>query len=431
MKKVLIITYYWPPAGGPAIQRVLKFVKYLPSFGWQPVILTVQNGEYPAIDNNFETDIPKECIVYKTPALEPISFYKKFIGLGNEEKIPTAVLAEKKQNWKKRIANWIRLNLFIPDAKIGWKYHATKKGNQIIQEHKPDLIFSSSPPPTVHLIAKYLAKKNDIKWVADFRDPWTDIYYYDSLKKSNFALYLDKKLESSVFNYDNLICTVSNSLAELFYYKYQRNDIEIIPNGFDTDDFKDFDNINRFEKFTIVYAGSLNSQQNPTNLWQALENLIETNKQFADDFQLLFMGNFSKEIIQSIHKHNLFSYFTNQGYVDHLQALKNLKRSHIKLLVIPNTRNNRGIITGKFFEYLAIGGFIVGIGPKDSDAAIILKGVGAGSFHNYDDDLTSTLLSQYSKWKNGEYDETNPEKLNKFSRKSLTQKLSNIFNDLT
>jgi hypothetical protein len=158
MKKVLIITYYWPPAGGPGVQRVLKFAKYLPEFGWQPLVLTVKNGEYPAYDKSLKNDIPPECKVYTTKSIEPFKLYKKFTGMAENEAIPVATLTENKKNWKKRLAYWIRLNLFIPDAKIGWIPFAVKAGKKIIQEEKPDIILSSSPPPTVHLIAKKLAK---------------------------------------------------------------------------------------------------------------------------------------------------------------------------------------------------------------------------------------------------------------------------------
>ena len=162
MKKVLIVTYFWPPAGGPGVQRILKFVKYLPDFGWQPIILTVEKGEFPAIDKTLEKNIPSNCKVYKTKSLEPFNLYKKFVGLNSNENIPTAVLADSKASIKNRIANWIRLNLFIPDAKIGWKFYAVKEGLKIIMRENPSLIFSTSPPPTVHLIAKNLSNKNSV-----------------------------------------------------------------------------------------------------------------------------------------------------------------------------------------------------------------------------------------------------------------------------
>ncbi|MCK4715587.1 MAG: glycosyltransferase, partial [Candidatus Marinimicrobia bacterium] len=219
MKKVLIITYYWPPAGGPGVQRVLKFAKYLPEFGWQPIILTVKNGEYPAIDNSLQKEIPANCKVYNTFSIEPNFVYKKFTGMGSDEKIPTAVLAAENTNWKKRLANWIRLNLFIPDAKIGWIPFAVRKGKKIIKAEKPDIIFSSSPPPTVHLIARKLAKWSGIKWVADFRDPWTDIYHYNDVKRSAWSLNRDKDKEKEIVTSADEIITVSQNVAELLNEK--------------------------------------------------------------------------------------------------------------------------------------------------------------------------------------------------------------------
>jgi hypothetical protein len=281
MKKVLIITYYWPPAGGPGVQRILKFAKYLPDFGWQPIILTVKNGEYPAIDESLINEIPNNCRVFKTNSIEPNNLYKKLIGIKSNQNIPVAVLAEKHQSLKKKIANRIRLNLFIPDAKIGWKPFAVKKSKQIINEFNPDLIFSSSPPPTVHLIAKSLKKYSNLKWVADLRDPWTDIYYYHNLKKSKISTRLDKNLELSVFKSADLLCTVSKDLANIFAGKKPGLDIKIITNGFDPDDLPDISLKEKYKKFTIAYAGKLNVQQNPNNLWQVLQKLINTNKQFS------------------------------------------------------------------------------------------------------------------------------------------------------
>jgi len=309
MKKVLIITYYWPPAGGPGIQRILKFAKYLPEFGWEPIILTVKNGEYPAIDESLLNEIPENCKVYATNSIEPNNLYRKLIGLKSNQKIPIAVLAEKNINRKKKVANWIRLNLFIPDAKIFWKPFAIKMGRQIINELKPDLIFSSSPPPTVHLIAKSLKKHSGIKWVADLRDPWIDIYYYDNLKKNKISTRLDKQFELSVLNNADELCTVSQDLVNIFKSKNNKLNIEIITNGFDPDDFSDLPQQDKFKKFTIAYAGKLNNQQNPVNLWKALQKLTNDFKDFSNDLQLVFMGNFVDEIHNSIKNYNLSSFF--------------------------------------------------------------------------------------------------------------------------
>jgi glycosyltransferase involved in cell wall biosynthesis len=430
MKKVLIVTYYWPPAGGPGVQRVLKFAKYLPEFGWQPIILTVQDGEYPAIDESLVKEVPQDCDVFRTNSIEPNSIYKKITGIKKDQKIPVAILAEKNLNWIKKISNWIRLNVFIPDAKIGWKPFAVNKGKQIINELKPDLIFSSSPPPTVHLIAKSLKQYSNLKWVADLRDPWTDIYYYHNLKKSKISTQLDMNLELSVFKTADQLCTVSKDLVNIFKNKKPDIDINIITNGYDPEDLPKIRNNEKYNKFTIAYAGKLNNQQNPINLWRALQNLINKNDSFAQEFQIVFMGNFSETIHKSIKEYNLSSHLNDLGYVSHNIALKNLLKSYIKLLIIPDTNNNKGIITGKLFECLATEGFVLGLGSKDGDAAKILDETKAGQMFEYSDDLEQKILLLYEEWKAGIKLEIDRTKIEKYTRKNLTKDLANIFDQL-
>jgi len=428
MKKVLIITYYWPPAGGPGVQRVLKFAKYLPQFGWQPIILTVKNGEYPAIDTTLQKDIPEICKVYKTNSLEPNQLYKKFIGLKKTDKIPTAVITERKPNWKKRVANWVRLNLFIPDAKIGWMPIAVRKGLKIIDELNPDLIFSSSPPPTVHLIAKSLSKKSGLPWIADFRDPWTDIYYYDNIKKSFHARFLERKLEKKVLENCDTVITVSNSLSKLFSAKSDKKiDVKIISNGYDLSDLKASNKGKENNKFIIAYAGKLNEQQNPQNLWEALSNLIKTKKNFAQHFQLLFMGKFSISIYNSIENTSLNSYFSDLGYLDHAAMLDNLKQAAVLLLIIPNTKKNQGILTGKVFEYIGLQKNILGIGPKDGDVAKILQQTGVGQVFDYEDSLEEIIYRNFLNWKNQKQFKNNHAEVEKYDRKVLTKELSRLF----
>ncbi len=433
MKKVLIITYYWPPAGGPGVQRVLKFAKYLPELGWQPIILTVQNGEYPAYDESLFSDIPKECKVYKTPAIEPFSLYKKFTGMSSDEAIPVATLAEKKTSWKKKLAHWIRLNLFIPDAKIGWIPFAVKAGKHIIRNEKPNIIFSSSPPPTVHLIAKNLAKWSGIKWGVDFRDPWTDVYHYDKIKGRKFSKFHEKKLEYGVLNRADKLMTVSKNVANLLEMrKKTKSQIDIIPNGYDKADFCNFDKNQRFDKFTITYAGKMNMQQNPTNLWKALGNLVRTKQKFAQDFQILFMGNIASEIIKEIKTNDLENNLKILGYINHIKMIENLIKSHILLLTIPNTKDNEGIVTGKLFEYIATEKFILGIGPKYGDAAKILHQTNTGKMFEFNeiDEIKREIEKQYENWEKGIKAEVNKNEIEKYSRRKLTCKLTEIFDSI-
>lgn len=431
MKKVLIITYYWPPAGGPGVQRVLKFAKYLPEFGWQPIILTVKKGEYPAIDETLADDIPENCKVYKTKSLEPNFLYKKFTGMDSDMSVPVAVLAEKDVNWKKKIANWIRLNLFIPDAKIGWIPFAVKQGKEIIKKEKPDIIFSSSPPPTVHLIAMKLAKWSGIKWVADFRDPWTKIYHYNRSKKNKYSLLLDKKFEQQVVNSADNLVTVSNNIPSLLRHDSKKN-FAIIPNGYDEDDFLGLNILEKFDKFTMAYAGKMNNQQNPRNLWIALKQLKESNSNFAENFQILFMGNIAPDVIKEIKKYKLDSYCKFTGHIEHKNMIENILKSDVLLLLIPDTQDNKGIVTGKIFEYMRAGNFILGIGPKNGDAAKILDDTKTGKMFEYEDmeGIKKEIKRVFENWQKGTRSEVNKEEIEKYSRRKLTHKLTEIFDSL-
>ena len=428
LKKVLIITYYWPPAGGPGVQRVLKFAKYLPEFGWQPIILTVENGEYPAIDISLQDDIPSSCQVHKTFSLEPNLFYKKFTGMVVDEKIPTAVLAAESTNWKKRLANWIRLNLFIPDAKIGWIPFAVRKGKKIIKAEKPDIIFSSSPPPTVHLIAHKLAKWSGIKWVADFRDPWTDIYHYNDVKRSAWSLNRDKDKEKEIVTTAGEIITVSQNVAELLNEKTtNQREIYIIPNGYDEADFIDLGEETTFDKFTIAYAGKMNIQQNPVKLWQDIGELVRSNKKFAENFQLIFIGKIVNEVFKQLNTQGLENYYKYLGYLNHDVMLKKMMNSNILLLIIPDTTRNKGIVTGKLFEYIAMRNYVLGVGPVDGDAAKILNETQCGNMISYNGDFVAELMAQFQNWLKKKKLSVNMDKIEQYSRQNQTLSLSNIF----
>jgi glycosyltransferase involved in cell wall biosynthesis len=428
-KKVLIITYYWPPAGGPGVQRVLKFAKYLPEFGWQPIILTVKHGEYPAIDETLSAEIPSDCIVYKTVSLEPTSIYKTFLGLNRNQPLPTAVLSQAGGSWKKRLAHWIRLNLFIPDAKIGWLPLAVKHGKKIIRQYQPDIIFSSSPPPTVNLIAQRLAKWSGLKWVADFRDPWTDIYYLDLAAKNAIVKKIEKRLEKAVLNAADQVTTVSEDLA--FQFKQgikNQQKFSIIPNGYDEEDFVNIKREIQRDKFIIAYSGKMTIQQNPKNLWKALQKLTETMPAFAKDFRFHLIGKMSPEILADIKENNLLNFLIDKGYMAHRDALQSLASAAILLLVIPRSRSNKGILTGKLFEYLALQRFILNIGPKDGDAAKIIRNAKCGNTYDFEDELQDVILQLYNNWQANISFEPDKQSINCFTRRNIAKELAGIFN---
>ena len=437
MKKVLIITYYWPPAGGPGVQRVLKFAKYLPEFGWQPIILTVKKGEYPAIDETLEKDVPDCCKVYKTNSIEPNFLYKKFTGMKPDEKIPVAVLAEKSQNWKKKLANWVRLNIFIPDAKIGWFPFAVKKGKEIIKKEKPNIIFSSSPPPTVHLIAKKLAKWSKIKWVADFRDPWTEIHYYENQERIKISQKLDSKYEKEVLNNASVITSISQLYIEDdFAKKVSSKKCINIPNGYDESDFSNFSHKRTqkdTKKFVIMHLGAVGQERNPTNLFKAIKVLASSGKINTKKFSLVFVGNIDSSVKTSIEEYEISEFVEMVSYLPHNEALEYTQQASIMLLLVTQSERNRRILPGKTFEYMRTGKPILALGPIDGEVARIITHTNTGTVISYDNfgKIYNSLLSFYSLWEKGmlkKYGLIN--KILLYSRENLTKKLVSVFEDI-
>ncbi|VAX16056.1 TPR/glycosyl transferase domain protein [hydrothermal vent metagenome] len=429
MKKVLIITYYWPPAGGAGVQRALKFVKYLPQFGWEPIVLTVENPDSPTEDLSLLGDIPKECKVYKTRSFEPFDIYKKFMGKKSDEKIPGDILLQTGNvSLKDKLAKWVRVNLFIPDAKIGWKKYAVKKGVEIIEDENIDLIFTTSPPQTTALIGRKLSKLTGVKWVADFRDPWMEIVYYQNLNRSRITKTIDSSLESKVMNDANTIVTISEDMSRLLKEKAKSQNIVVIPNGFDETDFDPVE-FTKNDKFTIAYTGSMSKDRVPYPFINALKKMI-----YGDgirNIQMKFAGKFCPEFYEAIKNENLTEFFIIQDFVPHKESTKILQSANALLLVIDNVPNNKGFLTGKLFEYMGCRKPIFAIGPVDGDANRIIKETDCGTMIDYADNegAYKSLRMMYNSWENDSIDyKFNVEG---FSREHLTKKLTEIFEEIT
>ncbi len=435
MKKVLIVTYYWPPAGGPGVQRVLKFVKFLPKLGWEPIVLTVRNGEYPAIDETLAKNIPEGCKVFKSEIWEPASAYKKFMGMKSGEKIPTAVLADETPSLKKKIASIVRLNLFVPDAKIGWINNAVKTGKEIIRTEKPDLIFSSSPPPTVHLIARRLAKYSKLKWIADFRDPWTDIHYYENQPRLSVVKAFDRMLEKKVLTEADRISCISKLDIDLdFGKKTNPGKCCNIPNGYDEEDFSelklDEKNDNRFE---MLHLGAVNKERVPHKLLRALKTLNEEGVILEKLFQLKFVGKTEEVLKQEVEQLGINDLVKFVSYVPHSEALKHIESASVMLLLVTQSDKNKRILPGKTFEYIRTGREILALGPTDGEVARIINSTKTGKMIDYSDetDLYEFVKTRFLKWKNGDYSfERNVETILEYSRENLTKKLIEQFESL-
>ena len=425
MNKVLIITYYWPPSGGPGVQRALKFAKYLRNYGWEPIIYTPENAEFPAIDKSFEKDIPPNITILKQPIIEPYSFYKFFTGQKKDNKIKPVFIAEKnKLVLSQKIALWIRGNLFIPDARKFWIKPSVKYLSKYLSENKVDAIISTGPPHSVHLIALQLHEKFNLPWVADFRDPWTKIYFYPDLMLTPWADAKHHRLEKKVLTTASSVVTIGNTMKQEFEDIVKR-DIVVITNGYDEDDFHSTKNIELDKKFSIVYIGTLIRDPKPFILWQALSDLVKEDKQFAIDLEIKLIGKIDAYVVKDIEDSNLNNYLTLMDYVPHEQVSKLQQQAQVLLMKVYDSGVAKGIITGKLFEYLTAKRPILLIGPEDGDAAKVINTTKTGVVNNFTDvdGLKKKILAFYNQYKTGTL-KVNPVGIEQYSRKNLTRKLA-------
>jgi glycosyltransferase involved in cell wall biosynthesis len=423
MKKVLIITYYWPPSGGAGVQRWLKFVKYLPQYGWQPVVYTPENPEAPVNDHSLMKDIPEGIEVIKTKVWEPYAVYKKFVGMKKSDKINAGFLSEKKKpSLAEKIAVWIRGNLFIPDARKFWIKPSIKYLEKYLAENPVDAIVSTGPPHSMHLIALGIKEKLNIPWLADFRDPWTKIDFYNELKLTCRADKKHHQLEKKVLQQADKVIVVSNGMKRSFNQLFSR-DYDVITNGFDDDDV--FPQLEQnHEKFIISHIGSLTKSRNPFVLWKSLQELIAENHDVKNTIQIKLVGQVDYSVKKSIEEHGLMNYVKMIAYLPHDDVVKEQQQSTVLLLLINQTPSARMILTGKFFEYMAARKPILCIGPKDGDAAEIIRETKSGFVAGFEDVdlLKMNIRSLYENFRQKSVFEGG-KGIEQYSRKQLTEKL--------
>ncbi|OWK74219.1 glycosyl transferase family 1 [Flavobacteriaceae bacterium JJC] len=424
-KKILIITYYWPPAGGPGVQRWLKFVKYLPDFGWKPTVFIPENPSYPIIDETLAQEVSKDLDVIKTKIWEPYQI-AEFFGKDNKKFKAGQFDVGTNQTWKSRLSVWVRGNFFIPDARVFWVKPSAKFLKEYLKENHFDAFVTTGPPHSMHLIGLELKKEfPDLKWIADFRDPWTEISYYKHLKLTKSSDQKHRDLEQKVFETADITLATSYSDAENFRKKGAN--AFCITNGFDQEDSQIPISEAKKQKFTLSYIGVLEQLRNPAILWQVLSELIHENGDFKKDFELKFVGRIDDKIIAEIESSVLKNSVKNLGYLAHSEANIEMQSSDLLLMTNFPNESSQGIIPGKIFEYLATGKPIVSFGPKDSDVKKILEETNAGKHFSYEDseDLKLFILEKYKNWKLGLIT-SDTQNIEKFSRRNLTERLSEI-----
>ena len=419
--KTLIITYYWPPAGGPGVQRWLKFVKYLPEFGIEPIVYCPESPNYPIIDESLVSEIPENITILKQPIKEPYGLASWF-SKGKSKKISSGVIPKaKKQSLIEKAMLYIRGNYFIPDARKNWIQPSVAFLSNYIKEHQIETIITTGPPHSLHVIGLQLKEELDINWIADFRDPWTTIGYHKDLKLTESSKAKHINLEQNVLNTADEIVVTSNHTKNEFQTK-TKQPISVITNGYDTHSVRVE---GKDELFTLSHIGSLLSERNPEVLWETLSELIEENENFSKAFKLQLIGVVSDDVIESIHKNGLKNHVNVVGYVSHDEALKFQMQSQLLLLIEINSEETKAIIPGKVFEYLISETPILAIGPKDADVEQIIKTTNTGTYFNYNQkaELKAQLLSYFKAFENNAL-KVNAIGLQPYSRKALTEKLS-------
>jgi hypothetical protein len=426
MKKVLIITYYWIPSGGAGVQRWVKFAKYLRQYGWEPIIYTPENPEYPSIDHSFEKDIPADITVLKTSIWEPYNVYRNLTGKKNQAINAGFISENKKQSWKDKLSIWIRGNFLIPDPRRFWIKPSVRFLSDYLKENPVDAIITTGPPHSMHLIGMGL-KKNfpSLPWVADFRDPWTNIDFYKELNLTWLADKIHHKLEREVIQNADTVLVVSRGMEEEFAPMKPKK-LQVITNGYDESDVQ-VGTLTLDGRFSISHIGTLNAARNPRIVWKVLSEICAENVDFKKDLQIQLVGKVDFSVLEDIQSYGLQEQLLKIDYLSHSEAIAKQNSSQVLMLLINQSGNAKGILTGKFFEYLAAKRPILAVGPTDGDAAVVLNETGAGVIVDFaDEQATKTaILNYYNQYKKGTLS-VQSESVERFSRRSLTGELASL-----
>ncbi|MGB4975021.1 MAG: glycosyltransferase family 4 protein, partial [Cyclobacteriaceae bacterium] len=400
-KKVLIITYYWPPSGGSGVQRWLKFAKYLTRMGWEPYVFTPENPSFTIKDESLEKDVPNTVEVIRFPIWEPYHLFFKIQRLfGKKEIKQSDFISTGKRSFFQSISSWVRGNFFIPDARIFWVKPSVIFLIDFIKANHIEKIITTGPPHSIHLIGQRLKKKAPhIMWVADFRDPWSEWDLLDTLSLSSWARTKHGRLERDVLSQADKVIAIAPYHAKRLEFLGDRK-VDLITNGFDEEDFDKVEHI-RTEKFTIRHIGIVDELRDPRPVMKALMELLKEDSALASSLVIEFIGNVNSAFKTYVEQDSILSpvtRFVNQ--VPHNELLKIYGQTDLQLLVLAHTAIAPGNLPGKFFEYLASGNPILAIGPVGGDAAGVLKETNAGVIHERDNEegIKSSLQTFYSKW---------------------------------
>ena len=424
MKKVLIITYYWPPAGGPGVQRWVKFVKYLRDFGVEPIIYTPQNPTYPMLDPHMVAEVPEDLTVLKTKIFEPYALASLF-SKEKTQKISAGIIPTKEPSLLDKFLLWIRGNLFLPDARVLWVRPSVKYLSKYLSENQIDTIITTAPPHSLHLIGLQLKEQFPaLRWIADFRDPWTTISYHSQLRLTQRSARKHLALERAVLQAADTLIVTSPSTQKEFQTKTSRP-IVVITNGYDDDLPVVTPSLSPY--FLLSHIGSLLSERNPEPLWQVLSEMTQEQADFRRDLRLCLAGKVSDEVLTSLQKWQLTEFLDLKGYISHAEALALQRQSQLLLLLEINHPKTEGIIPGKLFEYMASQRPILALGYQNWDVKDIITQTHTGLTLSLTDTqgIKQALTHYYTLYKAQQL-QTQPVSLEAYHRKTLTQRLSEV-----
>ncbi len=461
MKRVLVISYYWPPAGGSGVQRWTKFSKYLPSEGWQPVIYTPENPELSSVDKTLLEDIPAEAEIIRRPILEPYGIYRRLMGSKASTDMQTLIgsrgaaakggagaaagdaratggevnpISGGSKSWKQNLSLWIRGNLFIPDPRVWWLRPSVRFLKKYLKEHPVDVIVTTGPPQSMHLIGLKLHKATGIPWVADFRDPWTKMFYYKHLHLSKAADRKQHRMEKAVLDGASAVISVT-PLVQREFQEMTRTPVVLITNGFDEDDYPDMsatgtDGLDNAMEFRVTHTGLFAEDGNPLVLWDALADKCASDEAFKEALRIRLIGKVDEAIIAAIEARGLGPNLVNLGYRPHNEAVAEQRSASLLILPLRQEPEYRNVLPGKIFEYLAARRPILGIGQEDGAAAQVLADTRSGVMCNWDNaaGIRSAVDRAWSAHLAEE--DFNPTGIEKYTRRHLTHLLATLLNQL-
>ena len=432
LKKVLVIAYYWPPSAGSGVQRWLKFVKYLRDYGWEPVVYTPENPDFDLQDQRLADEIPAGVQVLKRPILEPFQWYSRLTGQKAGAQVnPVMKGGQKESSWKNRLALWIRANVFIPDSRMFWINPSIAFLSKWLRENPVDAIVSTGPPHSMHLIGLGLKEKTGLPWLADFRDPWTKIDFYHELPLEKWADEKHRRLERKVLKRADAVVVVGNQMKLDLENEGFRH-ISVVTNGYDPADIDLSIPVEPDTKFSILHIGMLGKARSHGIFWEGLRQLREDIPGLADDLEVRIYGVSDPWVQSQIAEFEDRSWIRFLPYIPHDEVIRVQRSAAVLLLSINDVPMAKGIITGKIFEYLAIGNPVLCIGPPDGDAAMIIREANAGpvvDFHDLDG-FRAAVKTLYAAWKSGSR-KLGSGKHSAYSRKELCGKIAGILDSIS